>query len=175
VIYRNDDIFLTESPRGFGEYYSFEKFKKSHELLKGHKHILAIIAGEIENYPEMKEYILKHKDDFMFGIHGWAHERYSEWKEPAIYISIKRAKEKIESTFGVKATHFCPTWNKRNYDMYIAVQKLGMEVQDHFIVPREIEEGKSAEAVCFHYWNDDEMTILQRCIPQTSDNSEKSA
>lgn len=163
MIFRNDDIFLTESPRGYGVYYDFEKFKQAHELLKGQTHLIAIVASEIENYPELTAYILEHKEDFVFGIHGWAHERYSEWEEEGIYRSLKRAKEKIEETFGVEAITFCPPWNKRSDAMYQACSRLGITVQDSFIVAAELGE-KENDVCCFHYWNDEEMENIKKYL-----------
>jgi peptidoglycan/xylan/chitin deacetylase (PgdA/CDA1 family) len=163
MIFRNDDIFLTESPRGYGVYYDFEKFKASHELLKGHDHLLAINAAEIENYPELKNYILYNRHDFLFGVHGWSHERYSEWNEEAIYQSLKRAKEKIERTFNENVEWFLPPWNKRNEAMYRACERLDLKVNDSFIVAADLGE-KESGVCCFHYWNEEEMSKIKEYV-----------
>ena len=158
MLFRDDDIFLTESPRGFGEYYDFVKFKECHEYFKKAKvkHVLAIVASEIWNHPELVEYLKENKEDFEFGIHGWAHERYSEWEEEAIYKSLNRAKNTIEEVFETRCHWFFPPWNKRNDAMYKACERLELKLNDSFVVPHEALDGKEADALCFHAWNDEE-------------------
>jgi peptidoglycan/xylan/chitin deacetylase (PgdA/CDA1 family) len=170
MILRDDDIFLTESPRGFGEYYNFDKFKEIHEIISknGKKHYLAINAGEIENYPELIGYILNRKDEFEFGLHGWQHERYSEWNSEAIEASLARAKKKVEERFNVKVKWFFPPWNKRSEAMKLACERLGLRLNDNWITPQEALEGKTADSICFHYWNNEEKKCIQQMLENTA-------
>lgn len=155
MIICDDDPFLTESPNGLGVYYNFEQFKKVHEMIAdaGQIHTLAIIAGEIENHPELKEYILNKKEEFNLQLHGFLHERYSEWSKEAIKISLQRAKDKIENVFDVKVNWFFPPWNKRSPAMYEACKELGLKLDENWMNLTEALDRQNAETIRFHSWN----------------------
>lgn len=162
----DDDPFLTESPNGLGVYYNFEQFKKVHEMIAnaGEIHTLAIIAGEIENHPELKDYILKRKDEFNLQLHGWLHERYSEWSKEAIKVSLQRAKEKIEKTFDVEVGYFFPPWNKRFPAMYEACEDLGLKLDDNWCNFTEALNGVKTKTIRFHSWNLLEVEQLEKYL-----------
>lgn len=162
----DDDPFLTESPNGHGVYYDFEQFKKVHQLIAGagEIHTIAIIAGEIENHPEMKEYILERKAEFGFGLHGWLHERYSEWQTSAIVVSLGRARRKIFETFGEWCTEYYPTWNKRSPALYEACKSLDLLLNDDWMTLTEALTGEQKKAIRFHSWNQAEVDQLKKYL-----------
>jgi peptidoglycan/xylan/chitin deacetylase (PgdA/CDA1 family) len=163
MILRDDDIYLTESPNGHGVYYDFEAFKRVHEFIagKGIKHTLAIVAGEIENHPELTEYILERKDEFEFGVHGWMHENYSEWPKEAIKTSLTRAVKKIEEVFE-RPKIFFPPWNKRSDAIKQACAEIGLELNEEWMTPQAALAGGEEKIIGFHYWSEPE----RRCIAQ---------
>jgi len=163
LIFRDDDIYLTKSicsPDRY--YYNFEKFKKVHHLLKGYRHSLAIIASEIDNYPLLTEFLLQNKNDFDFQIHGWNHDDYTELDNP--YSEIKKAKDKIEKTFGVECTIFYAPYNHRNDKLRKACQKLKLELNEKFVSPEQFLEGKMAKTLYFHYWSDSQVDNLKKIL-----------
>jgi peptidoglycan/xylan/chitin deacetylase (PgdA/CDA1 family) len=168
----DDDPFLTESPNGLGVYYNFEQFKKVHEMIAGagQIHTLAICAGEIENNPELKEYILSRKDEFNLQLHGWLHERYSEWSKEAIKVSLQRAKDKIEKTFDVEVSLFFPPWNKRSPAMYEACKEIGVKLDDQWVNLTQALAGETKETIRFHSWNTLEVEQLKKYLDVHSNN-----
>ena len=170
IVFRNDDIFLTKSVRS-GQIYNFKKFKESHELLKGRIHILSIIASEIDNYPEMKDYILANKKDFRFGIHGNRHENYSTWNEIDIYNDLKLAKNIIDKTFETNTKWFFPPWNRISNNMINACNKLQLKINKNYIIPTQFLLGVRGDVLNFHYWNNDEMKKLIKCLDIIKNNN----
>lgn len=172
IIFRDDDMYLTESPTQGRELYSLEKFKKAHELLVkyGKKHAMAIIAAEINNYPELTKYILSRKDEFIFGVHGWTHNHYATWKQEPIEVSLARAKKKIEETFDVTCEWFFPPWNEQSDALTTACFRVGLKPNYSQTSTTGWIKSERAEAICFHYWSDgqmDELEKILRCyIPQ---------
>lgn len=167
----DDDPFLTESPNGNGIYYDLEKFKKCHEMIvaAGELHTIAIIAGEIENHPKMKEYILERKNEFRLAVHGWLHERYWEWPYPDVVAeSLERAMGKIITTFGFGSLtkEYYPTWNKRSDAMYAACKAIGLELNDDWMTIGEALSGVNKKAIRFHSWNDNEVEQLRKYLCQ---------
>ena len=122
AILRDDDVFLTASPTNGRSVYDFGKFTAAHELIRksGRKHCLGIIAGEIENHPELVSYIRARSDEFQYAVHGWLHERYIEWPAARIAASLKRAKRKIAETVGVVPQWFFPPGNQVNDEVLVA-------------------------------------------------------
>jgi len=159
MILRDDDIYLTKSPRYDIIYYDFDKFKKAHKLLKGHKHYLAIIASEIDTYPELTEYILANKKDFGFGIHGWEHSDYH--RIPNIEEELKRAKDKIEETFDTDVKWFFPPWNRWGEKTEQACINLGIKLDNNYT---QFPDIKKADTLCFHYWNDKKVNALAKWL-----------
>jgi len=166
MILRDDDIFLTESPTQGRQLYNFEKFKTVHEYIasKGHKHAIAIIAAEIENYPELRDYILKRKDEFIFGVHGWAHTHYIKWSFENTALSLERAKNKIEETFDVKVEWFFPPWNEVSPDVLIGATRAGLDTNRSQTSTTGWLKGERADTICFHYWNDGQFGELKKII-----------
>ncbi len=167
MLLRDDDVFLTESPTNGRVLYNFALFKEVHEFIAKHgkKHMLAIIASEIANYPELTEYILSRKSEFEFGIHGWKHQHYETWKENEIYVSLKRAKDLVEKVFNTKVEWYFPPWNKRTDEVYRACTRLGVKLNDNWVNAAEVLNGKKADALCFHFW-DKEVAQLKQCLEQ---------
>jgi len=163
IVFRNDDIFLTKSVRS-GQIYNFKKFKESHELLKGRIHILSIIASEIDNYPEMKDYILANKKDFRFGIHGWEHSDYSKMTKEQIKKELTMARDKIEDTFEVEVKWFFPPWNRVSESTRKACNEIGLRINENYIIPKQFIKGVKGDVIDFHYWHDEEMSILKQCL-----------
>lgn len=166
MIIRDDDIYLTESPTQGRQLYSFDKFKKVHEYIvsRGHKHHLAIIASEIENYPELTAYLMEHKDECVFGVHGWAHDHYFKWNRGPIAVSLGRAKEKIKETFGVEVTTFFPPWNELSPALMMGAADVDLEVNVSQCDPQGWLKGERADAICIHYWSDNQYTNLQKIL-----------
>lgn len=166
MIIRDDDIFLTESPTQGRQLYSFDKFKAVHEYIvsRGHKHHLAIIASEIENYPELVSYLKEHKDECVFGVHGWAHDHYAKWNREPIALSLGRAKEKIKSTFNVDVEWFFPPWNELSPSIMMGAGDVKLKVNVSQTDPSKWLKGEVAEAICIHYWSDDQFGNLKRIL-----------
>jgi len=160
----DDDPFLTESPNGNGVYYDIEKFKNAHEIIinSGNLHTIAVVAGEIENHPEMKEYITSRNREFRIAIHGWMHERYWEWPKQAIIDSLDRAMRKVGKTLGMYYLEYYPTWNKRSPALYEACKELGLKLNDDWMTLGEALAGKEKKAIRFHSWNDEEVKQLRQ-------------
>lgn len=163
---RDDDIFLTESPTQGNQLYNLEKFKAVHEMIvkSGNIHYIAIIAGEIENYPELIKYIRAHKNEFGFGIHGWLHHAYTTWSHEHTYLSLERAKKKIIDTFRVVPKIFFPPWNKTNLEVVVACKQLDLEIDSSFVSPTQALMGQTATSLCFHYWHDGEVAQLKQWL-----------
>lgn len=166
MIYRDDDIFLTESPTQGRQLYSLEKFIACHDLLRscGKLHAIAIIASEIENYPELRDYIKERKNEFIFGVHGWAHNHYSTWEQDVIEVSLRRTKEKIEKTFDVKVEWFFPPWNERSRFLLNACNAVGLKPNISQCSTSGYLKGEKQEAICFHYWSDGQMAELKKIL-----------
>jgi len=167
MVYRSDDIFLTSSVRS-GQIYNFDEFKASHELLKGKIHILSIIAGEIDNYPEMTEYILKNKKDFRFGLHGWLHNDYSKMPKEQIKKELSMGRDKIEKVFDTEVKWFFPPWNRVSEETRSACKEICLKINEKYIIPKQYLEGLRGDVMDFHYWEPNEMKLLKQClsIPQ---------
>lgn len=163
MVFRSDDIFLTSSIRS-GQIYNFDAFKASHELLKGKIHILSIIAGEIDNHPEMKEYIIANKKDFKFGIHGWLHNDYSKMPKEEIKKELSMAKDKIEKEFGVEVKWFFPPWNRVSETTRKACNEIGLKINENYIIPKQYLQGLRGDVINFHYWSKQEMDYLKLCL-----------
>lgn len=166
MMIRDDDIFLTESPRNGRHFYNFEKFVKVHTMIKsyGKLHAIGIIASEIDNYPKLKKYIDDNKRDFIFAIHGWAHQYYATWGVEEIKESLGRAKGKISDVFGITAEHFFPPWNKRSPAMYEACSHLKLKLDEFYTNAEMVLRGDKKDTLCFHYWNDEEVKLLEECL-----------
>lgn len=166
TIIRDDDIFLTESPTQGRQLYSLEKFKAVHEYIhsRGFKHHLAIIASEIENYPELVEYIKQHKDECVFGVHGWAHDHYARWNREPIAISFNRAKQKIKDVFEVDVEWFFPPWNELSPSIMMAATDAKLKVNVSQVDPSAWLKGQRANAICIHYWSDDQIGNLKKIL-----------
>lgn len=166
TLYRDDDIFLTESPTQGRQLYDFNKFKTVHEYIasKGHKHAIAIIASEIENYPELTNYIKNKKDEFIFGVHGWAHNHCATWKSDVIEISLSRAKHKIEETFETQVEWFFPTWNELSPELIAGANRADLRINNSQTSTTGWLKGERADAICFHYWSDGQFEELKRII-----------
>lgn len=156
VSLRDDDIYLTRSPRYGTVYYNFEKFKYVHRLLRGQEHYLAIIAAEIDSYPELTNYIIRNKKDFKFGVHGWTHKDYRREDK----TDILQAKKKIENTFDVKVDWFFPPWNRSDEALVDHCRKIGLKCNTDYCQPPDFNK----DICCFHYWNDDEVTIIEQWL-----------
>lgn len=158
---RDDDVYLTESPRHGTHLYNFEKFKKAHEIIASYKipHALAIVASEIPAYQELTEYINGRKKEFIFGLHGWTHMDYSVISESAVENSLGRAKLAVYDTFGVYPTWFFPPWNRRSDNLRTACKNLGLELCEHYAVA---QYWNGENICCFHYWNDNEVALLNK-------------
>ncbi|MFA6445730.1 MAG: polysaccharide deacetylase family protein [Candidatus Paceibacterota bacterium] len=159
----DDDVFATESPTDGRLFYDFNRYKEVHELLAsaGLKHCLAICAAEIPNHTELLEYIQSRQEEFIFGLHGWNHEKYSTWPKEAIIRSLGRAKDRIEKVFGVKVEWYFPTWNKRSDEMYQACEYLGLKLDDHWCNLTEALHGVEKTTIRFHSWDDNEFKQLR--------------
>jgi len=163
IVYRDDDIYLTSSERS-GQIYNFEMFKQAHELLSANNkiHTLAIIASEIDNYPEMTEYILSRKDEFDFGVHGWGHSDYSKWDIKDFKQDLIKARNKIEKTFGIKCHWFFAPWNRFTDEMVEATKEIDLETNIHYSLP---EHPRQEDAVlCFHYWIPEQLEQLKKWL-----------
>ena len=167
IIFRDDDVFCTESPTQGRVMHSMEKFIETHEILarRKKKHMLAIIANEIENYPELVKYILDRKEEFDFGVHGWAHHHYANWDKEPIKRSLEMAKNKIEGTFGVTCEWFFPPWNERTPAMFEACAELGLKLNDSQVNTTAFLRGETNfDAICFHFWSDGQRGELARIV-----------
>lgn len=163
----DDDVFATESPTDGKMFYNFDRYKEVHELLAnaGLKHTLAICAAEIPNHPELTDYIKSRKDEFIFGVHGWNHEKYSTWPKEALIRSLGRAKKRIEEVFGTEVEWNFPTWNKRSPEMYAACEFLGLKLNDSWMNFTEALNGvKDKDSIRFHSWDDNEFKQLQEYV-----------
>jgi len=156
MLFRDDDIYMTESPTRGSHLYNFEKFKECHELIASHGdiHILGIVAGEIENYPELTKYIKEHQKEMMFAVHGWMHYDYSLWKADKIYKSMMRAKNKITEVFGEVPQWYFPPWNRRNDEVMKAALEAKLRVSDNYVTPDQYLMGQRGELMLFHYWSE---------------------
>lgn len=163
----DDDVYCTESPTDGRLFYDFDRYKEVHELIAkaGEKHVLAICAAEIPNHPELTEYILRRKEEFVFGLHGWNHEKYSLWPKQAIVRSLERAKERIETVFGTKVEWYFPTWNKRSQEMYSACSDLGLKLNDSWMNLGEALNGvQGKDTIRFHSWDGNEYNQLKEYL-----------
>lgn len=167
MILRDDDIFLTESATNGRDFYGFEAFCRVHELLasNGKSHAIAIIAGEIENYPELTDYILKRKGEFIFGLHGWQHQRYWEWEYSGIKNSLQRGRDKIIEVFQETPAYFFAPWNWLSDAIHDACSALQMESRKTFVPISKVVIGETADFACFHYWSAEEREQLLTCLP----------
>lgn len=164
----DDDVFCTESPTDGRVFYDFQRYVDVHTLIvkNGQKHVLAICAAEIWNHPELIEYIQERQDEFILGIHGWNHEKYSTWPKEAIVRSLKRSKDQITDVFGECSDWYFPTWNKRSDEMYKACEELGLKLNDNWMNLGEALTGVEKETIRFHSWNDDEYQNLKLWLTQ---------
>lgn len=164
----DDDVYCTESPTDGRLFYDFDRYKEVHELIAraGEKHVLAICAAEIPNHQELTEYILNRKDEFVFGLHGWNHEKYSTWQKEAIIRSLGRARDRIETVFDTKVEWYFPTWNKRSDEMYAACDFLGLKLDHYWMNLTEALNGEQKTTIRFHSWNDDEVKQLRKYLWQ---------
>jgi peptidoglycan/xylan/chitin deacetylase (PgdA/CDA1 family) len=168
LILRDDDIFLTGSERS-GQIYDFEAFKEIHEIIAktGREHMLAVIASEIETYPELKDYILSRKEEFGFGVHGWEHSNYTKWSSEDIKKDLLRAKEEIEKVFNVEVSWFFPPWNRTNETLIRSAKEVGLKTDINYTLPETILQGGAvgkAETLCFHYWVKRQQEELKQCL-----------
>ncbi len=162
IIYRDDDIYLTSSKRS-GQIYDFEAFKVVHEMLSknGKIHTLAIIASEIDNHPELTEYILERKNEFEFGVHGWEHSDYSTWKMEDVERDLQMAKEKIEKTFDTKCVWFFAPWNRWNEELILMAKEVGLTLNTEYLTP---DQDPRSGVLCFHYWIPEQREQLKKWL-----------
>jgi len=155
LIWRDDDIYMTKSLRDDRHFYSYEQFKKVHQMIRerGFIHTLAIIASEIDKYPEFTKYLLEHKNEFSFQLHGLEHSDYFLWQEEdAIYMALEKAKGIIEKTFGTKVSTFYAPYNKITDKIRSVCARLGLEVNEDYVTPEQWLMGKRSKTINFHYW-----------------------
>ena len=154
LIWRDDDIYMTKSLIEDIHFYNLKQFKKIHKLLTKRRfiHTLAIIASEIDKYPKLTKYLLKHKNECSFQSHGWEHLDYSEMSENDIYYYLDKANKKIEKTFCTKVTTFYAPYNKFSQKLRNVCNTLRLELNDDFVLPVQWLKGKRSKTVNFHYW-----------------------
>jgi len=167
---RDDDIFLTESPTSGKLVYNFEQFISVHETIaaSGRLHCLGIVAGEIENHPELRAYIRTRPDEFEYAVHGWLHERYTKWHAEYITNSLRRAKGKIAKTFGVVPRWFFAPWNQVNDGVRSACEALDLLLDERCADPNYFLNGGKGEVLGFHYWHDAQVRQLCEWLRQVS-------
>ena len=161
-IFRDDDIYLTKSERS-GQIYDFKAFKVVHEMLAeaGKIHTLAIIASEIDTYPELTKYILERKKEFAFGVHGWEHSDYLRWNMEIVKKDLQKAKDKIEETFDTECFWFFAPWNRFNNDLILTAREVGLNLNTNYLLPDQpIQKG----VLCFHYWIPEQREQLKKWL-----------
>ena len=165
TILRDDDIYLSNSPRYGTLYYNFNEFVEVHEMIAdaGFKHTLAIIASEIDKYPELTEYIKRHLSECNLEVHGWEHADYSKWVNKAdITTDMLKAEVKIKKTFGVEPTMFFPPWNRYSDIMKAGVEDSGLKFMGDYV-----QFPQTGDVICFHYWNLEERNMLKEWLNQS--------
>lgn len=162
MILRDDDVFLTTSPTCGRKFIALPAFIETHEAIvaAGRKHVLGIIAGEIFNHPHMLAYIVRHKPECEFAVHGWLHEPYYDWEEEPITDSLTMCRDTIINVFGAMPRWFFPPWNRITEPIRRACSAVGLRVNDSFISPDAALAGNTADALNFHYWHDRERAEL---------------
>lgn len=161
-VFRDDDIYLTRSERS-GQIYDFEAFKSVHEMLAeaGQIHTLAIIASEIDTYPELTKYILERKKEFAFGVHGWEHSDYSKMEQNKVKADLLKAKNKIEKVFDTKCFWFFAPWNRWTDELIETAKDCGLKLNTHYCLPdQEVQKG----VLCFHCWIKEQRKQLKKWL-----------
>lgn len=104
-----------------------------------------------------------------FQLHGWQHEKYSEWAYDDIIRDMAAAKYLCYQMFGRMPTHWFTPWNCYSEVLQNAAENLHLIVHNEsydiakFI--REIEANTyDGESLYFHGWNENEMKYFPRMI-----------
>jgi peptidoglycan/xylan/chitin deacetylase (PgdA/CDA1 family) len=168
VVMRDDDAFLTRSPRMLDRapYYNFDKFKSVHEFLadEGLKHSIGIVSGEIKDHPEMKEYILSAKEEYELCSHSHEHKDYSKMTSKEQEEDIKKSVETIEDEFQIRVHKFYAPFNHIDTNLIETCKKLKIELDTDFINPGQALAGMKAHSINFHYWADEQIKDLKEWV-----------
>jgi len=93
----------------------FELFKQADRLFDKYNYpcILAILSEGIDKYPEWVDYIKKYQHRYIIELHGSYHYYYCDLNEIEGERELRKAKEKIESTFNTKISTWYITFGKK--------------------------------------------------------------
>ena len=107
---------------------------------------LSVLSEGIDHYPEWVEHIKKNKHRYKIELHGSSHHRYNSMTAKEGFNDLKKAKEKIENTFGVKIENWVVPYGKRNLPDWAEdiCKKLGIGLM--------ITRG-NRDWLVFHYWH----------------------
>lgn len=172
---RNDDVlqcdcFTENQKTKFANKTPFQHFIEADEYFAKYNYpcILAICANGIDKEPEWVEYIKKHQDRYIIELHGFDHKRYSRLNKEALYNELKRAIDKIESTFNVKVSTWYLPFGRKGKNIY------GQEVCDMLGIKYDVPIGKidmrrwfkyrHTNHVNFHYWDNEQVKYVNEYI-----------
>jgi len=163
----------------------FEHFLEADKVFEEFNYpmTLAIVAEGIEHYPEWVEYLKKHKDRYVFELHGLRHVNHSRHSVNQLRRDLETAKNMIEETFGGKVTTWYQPWGRKgeNDRMDEACKVIGIKAYhqvgkvDAKIWLYNDKKGRdNLEHVNFHYWyppqREHVRTVIER-VCQTQDKN----
>jgi len=151
-IIREDDF----DPR-----YSFATVKNTHELFlqKNLIHTLAIQAKRHEGVGHTQEVIdyINSTSNWDIQLHGWDHDRYSDWKYNDIVRDLFAGIGYCQQMFKRVPTVFYPPWNCESNVLKQACQYVGLQFNNNcaYIMSytNTPESYQDKNVIYFHNWD----------------------
>lgn len=157
IRFRVDDVLQSKnfSPaqlESLAKKTMFEWFKEATEPFKGKPLTLAIVAEGIDSQPGWVDYIKAHPE-WEPQVHCWKHQTYKVLPYKEIVRLLKKAKKKIDETFGVETIEFIPPKLAYNDKTQKAAKEVGLRENRLRYTPRHWLKDKTIKSIYFHYWD----------------------
>lgn len=160
ITIRIDDVlqsrlFSASQQKAIDAISMFNWFKLATRTLDEVPLILAVIAEGIDSQPEWVEYIKAHPE-WKVQCHGWEHKLYSKLPKEEITQELRRAKDKIEETFGQEVTRYYPPKMKYNDVSREAALDAGLvETRERWTLKHYLDgdSPKDIDEAYVHYWS----------------------
>ncbi|GAF68094.1 unnamed protein product, partial [marine sediment metagenome] len=131
-----------------GEKTLFEMFLEADKAFEKYQYpcILAVITDGIERFPEWVDYIKQNIHRYVIELHGEYHYYHCDMTEAEGEASLRRGREKIEDTFGIKVSTWYVTYGKRK------APEWGQRVCDRMGIKYDIPNTKRDAALWLKNW-----------------------
>lgn len=125
--------------------------------------------GHIKTFqPELINY-MNTTSNWDFQLHGWAHDRYSEWETDYIIRDMSAAVMWCQKLFNKTPTVWYTPWNQWSNNMEQAAKVIGLTISNEsYDIARFIREVESKHyegtTMYFHGWKSDEMLLFPKML-----------